>query len=94
MEGLTWRRIVSGTIQTSAIYHVYTNENLTANVIPSFSDHDLIVVSKMITTTERNKFVMRDWRRYTTERVTQELNKEIEKMSKTTTLILINSVKL
>jgi len=82
VRDFTWRRLVSGNVQTSAIDHVYTNDlNLKLTLIPSVSDHDFLVVSKELVPLERHKTVLRDWRKYSKELAVEELNKEFDQLS-------------
>lgn len=82
VQNYTWRRLVSGNIQTSAIDHLYTNDlNLKLTLVTSVSDHDFLVVSKELRPSERHKTVLRDWRKYSKEQAVKELNKELDQLS-------------
>ena len=83
----TRRRAVIGgknqiRLEQSLIDHVYTNDP-DCKVIHenSVSDHDIILVTKKIDHSEREKVIVRDWRKYTTERVHLELNKHLTQIS-------------
>jgi hypothetical protein len=73
----TWRRIVSGTVLTSAIDHVYTIDICKIKLIPSISDHDMIIVEKVFTPSERKKIVIRDWCGYTEEKFVTQLSQKM-----------------
>jgi exonuclease III len=77
-----WQRVVSGTVQTSSIDHVYTNNlNISLTQVPSVSDHDLLLLSKEFERVIRTKIIQRDWRGYSKETVNEELNKKMSQMS-------------
>lgn len=77
----TWRRIVLNEIKQSAIDHIYASEELSINIIPSVSDHDMIVVFKEFETTERKKVWIRDWRGYNKDLMNNEFNTKLSQMS-------------
>jgi hypothetical protein len=78
----TWRRVISGEIHESAIDHVYTSENnLNLTYINSVSDHDILVVSKVIRFETRTKIELRDWRGYTKEKAHVEFQKRLSELS-------------
>ncbi len=82
VSNYTWRRIVLGEIQTSAIDHLYTNDpKIQLKQLCSISDHDILLVSKEFPKVERKKIVQRDWRPYSSERLNEEIQTGIEKMS-------------
>jgi hypothetical protein len=82
VTNFTWRRVILGEVKTSAIDHVYTNDpKISVNQIQSVSDHDIILVSKEFPRIERRKVVQRDWRSYSSDKLNEELSKELEKMS-------------
>ena len=96
VETYTRRRVVTGQdqqirIEQSLIDHVYTNDPDSKVIhVNSVSDHDIIIVTRRIEHSERDKFTVRDWRKYTTERVQQELEKITSQISGTLTFEQIN----
>jgi hypothetical protein len=82
VKNYTWRRTVLDKILTSAIDHVYTNiPTLTLTHQSSISDHDMLIVSKILVTAPRRKIKIRDWRSYTTTKATTELSNRIGQIS-------------
>ncbi len=65
-------------LRTSAIDHLYTSINLQLKILPSISDHDMIVVSLEISTTTRQKITSRDWRKYNKDLVAAEFAKKTQ----------------
>ncbi len=68
--------------EQSLIDHVYTNDSHINEIhMNSVSDHDILLVTKVFPLPRKDKLIVRDWRKYSKDKVQQEILNQMAQIS-------------